>query len=52
MALSIDAIGVDEYPFGNLLWHNAMVTVNIGWRDPSDYVSSVGEYLIISVNSE
>lgn len=50
MALTINVIEVDDnHPFGNLLWHNAMVSVNINWHDS---VSAVGEYFILSVYSE
>lgn len=49
VALTIDVIEVDvEHPFGNSLWHNAMVTVNINWHA----VSTVGEYFILNVFSE
>ena len=51
MALTIHAIDTSVYPVGNLLWHNAMVTVNIDWEDPTGAVSSVGEYFVLNVNS-
>lgn len=52
VALTIDVIEEDEYPSGNLLWHNAMITVNINWHDPTGSVSTVGDYSILSVYSK
>ena len=48
--LNIDAISA--LSTGNMLWHNAMLTLNLDWQDPTGVVSSVGEYFIISVQSE
>lgn len=53
MALTIDVINANEaFPFGNLMWHNALVTLNIHWRDPTGSISTVGEYKIVNVHSK
>jgi predicted transcriptional regulator len=52
LAIGVIEFEVDGYLSGNSLWHNALVTLNIDFQDPTGSVTTVGEYFIINVYSE
>ena len=45
----IDFVEIEGYASGNVLWNNALVTVNVNFRSSDGSAIKVGEYFILHI---